>query len=207
MAECTRFPVSINANPKNFLGSIWSVRIMSSFSQYSNYSLYAVKNRHYVNDDFLLFSCFLLFPSWISSWIRPQGELVLGLFLSCLAACSLWNNVFTFWNCSNGRPHPVLPCNLSWSFLGLDTLSSHVLAVCIHNRVPLDWLCNWTPHCCKSIWVILGLESLFFCVLECYTRNSYSAHWLCNQNPPQTTMSWLVMLSPLWHPFYFQELI
>ena len=145
-------------------------------------------------DGFFLVCRFLLIPSWIC----PQWALVLGLFLSCLAASSL---------CSNRRPHPFLPCNSSWIVLGLDTFSSHVLADYIPNSGPANWPCNWTPHCCMSIWVVLVLDSLSLRVAECYTRNSYLAHWPCNRNPPQTTMYWLVILCLLWHPSYFLELI
>ena len=101
----------------------------------------------------------------------------------------------------------VLPCNLSWIVLGLETLSSHVLVECIPDSGPVDWPCNGTLHCCMSIWVVLSLDSLSLSVLECYIPNSYSAHRPCNGNPPETTMSWLLMLCLLWRPSYFLELI
>ena len=187
-----------------------------SFSQHSNYSLYAAKNRLCLTDDFLLISRFhcehhrywrkqivpplspLLqnprassyssaLPSRIYSLPCPQISEILVLFSNSLVAGSFWNNVLIYCNCSNGCLHLVLPCNSSWIVLGLDTLSSHVLADCIPNSVPADWPCNWNPLCCTSIWVVLGLDSLFLRVLECYTDNRYSVHWLCNLNPPQTS--------------------
>ena len=157
----------------------------SSFSCHLNYSIYSVNNRDYLTDDFLLVSHFHCKPhrclrTRIVPSLSPLIPEIFALFSSSLVAGSLWNNVRIHCNCSNKYPHPVLPCNLSWIVLGLDTISSHVLAGCIPNSGPADWPCNWTPHCCTSIWVVFGLNSLSFRVLECYTCNSYLAYWPCN---------------------------
>ena len=198
----------MNANQKRFFFFTLNSANASSFSQYSNYSLYVAKNRHCLTDDFLLVSRFhcehhqfwrkqivpplspllqnpltssysTALPSRIYSWTCPQLPEILVLFSSSLVT---------------GSP---------WIFLALYTLSSHVLADFISNSGPADWLCNWNSLRCTSIWVVLGLDSLS----KCYTNNSYSAHWPCYRNPPQTAMSWLVMLCVLWHPFFFQKLI
>ena len=212
------YPYRLTLIQKDFFVSLWIMQRTSFFSQYSNYSLIAAKNRHSVTDDFLLVSRFHCvhhwylrkqivpplspilqnplassyspsLPSRISSWTCPKLPKIFVLFLFSLVAGSLWNNVWTHCSCSNKRPHPFLFCNSSWMVLALDTLSSPVLNDCIAKSGPVNWPSNGAPHRCTPIWVVLSLDSLFLCVLECYTHNSYSANWLCNQNPPQTTMS------------------
>ena len=122
MAECTKFPVSINTKPKIFCCFTLNRANDVSFSCNLKYSHYSLNNRDCVTDDILLVSRFhceqhqylrkrivsplssLLqnhlassyppsSPPRISSQHPPRIPKIFVLFSSLLVAGSLWNNV------------------------------------------------------------------------------------------------------------------
>ena len=191
---------------RHFVASPWIVLMTSSFSQYSNYPLYAVKNRDYVTDDFLLVSHFHCEHQYLRKRIipplspLPQNPMASSYSPSSPSRTSsqhgylrkrkqivppltplLQNPSASSYSPSSPpkiySQHP--PCIPEILVLFLSSLVAGSLWNNVRTRCSCSNKRLSSVLFCISSWVVLG----------CYLCNHYPLYWLCPQ-PAKPLSQW-----------------